>query len=340
MKKKRILVTGGAGFIGTHLVNELVKRYKGDTVEIVDDLSSSSVNSDRLDFFTRNGIIFHHQTVEEFQILDNVLYSQIYHLACRVGPAHVTKYTGRMAREIVADAEKMANLAIRDEAPLISISTSEVYGRDPKGKPQTETLSLEVPAKFTARLEYTIGKLMTEISLTNLATIEPRLRVNSIRPFNIVGPYQTGEGGFVLPRFVEAALQNKPITVFGDGSQTRAFTHVSDLVNSLILIMDSGLNQRIYNVGTPENTCTIVDLARRVIALLDSKSKIVCVDPKTIFGDLYSDAPSKIPDISKIEKEIGWRPAWSLDEIILDYAKFLTRTANTVSILLENFVQK
>ena len=231
----RILITGGAGFIGTHLTNTLLKRHPDSKLELVDDLSSSSLSPERRKFFEKNEIVFFHQTVEEWQ--PSGWYDQIYHLACRVGPAHVLKYAGQMAKEIADDADKVARLAVRDGAPLISISTSEVYGRDPHGTPQRENIPLEVPATFSVRLEYALAKLLNEISLINLAQVEPRLRVNLIRPFNIVGPYQTGEGGFVLPRFVEAALAGKPLTVFGDGTQIRAFTHVSDLVDSLIRIM-------------------------------------------------------------------------------------------------------
>ncbi len=319
----KILVTGGAGFIGTHLTNTLLERYSDLKLEIVDDLSSSSLSKKRREFFERNRIKFFHQTVEEWQ--PSGWYDHIYHLACRVGPAHVLKYAGRMAKEIADDTDKVANLAIRDKAPLISISTSEVYGKDPCGIPQHENIPLEVPAVFSIRLEYAVAKLLNEISLTNLANVEPRLRVNLIRPFNIVGPYQTGEGGFVLPRFVEAALLGNPLTVFGDGNQTRSFTHVADLVDSLIKIMESSVNQRIYNVGTPENTCSIKHLAEQVISLVGSRSEISFVDPKEIFGQLYTEAPSKIPDTSQIQKEINWSPRWSLDEIIKDYILFLKK---------------
>lgn len=319
----KILVTGGAGFIGTHLINALLERHHNLKLEIVDDLSSSALTKKRREFFERNKIKFFHQTVEDWQ--PSGWYDQIYHLACRVGPAHVLKYAGRMAKEIADDADKVAKLAIRDGAPMISISTSEVYGKDPKGIPQREDIPLEVPSTFSVRLEYALAKLLNEISLINLATVESRLRVNLIRPFNIVGPYQTGEGGFVLPRFVEAALVEKPLTVFGDGSQIRAFTHVSDLVDSLIKIMESGVNKRIYNVGTPENTCTIRRLAERVIEMTGSRSEICFVNPREIFGPLYAEAPSKIPDISRIKKEIGWSPKWSLDETIEDYASFLRK---------------
>lgn len=329
--EERILVTGGAGFIGTHLVNALLARSEEVKIEIVDDLSSSSVSPKRFAFFKKKGILFRHTTVEDFQIPTNTRYSQIYHLACRVGPAHVTEYAGRMGSEIIKDAMKMADLALRDEAPLVSISTSEVYGKDPQGKPQQEGLPLEVPAEFSARLEYTLAKLMTEVSLINLATVSPALRVNLIRPFNIVGPYQTGEGGFVLPRFVESALSGEPITVFGDGRQVRAFTHVSDLVEALIALMESNVNRKIYNVGTPENTCTIGDLARKVVQLTGSRSEILYTDPKTLFGKLYTDAPSKIPDITLIERDLGWSPNWSLDEIITDYARFVSNRSSLVA---------
>jgi UDP-glucose 4-epimerase len=318
---RRILVTGGAGFIGTHLVNRLLKRYPNVKLEIIDDLSSSSLTDKRYKFFEENNIKFKEMTVEKWRE-DIHKYDQIYHLACKVGPAHVLKYTGRIAGEIIRDAIKMADLAIRDDAPLVSISTSEVYGRDPKGIPQSEKLALEVPSKYSARVEYSVGKLMTEISLINLSQVT-KLKVNFIRPFNIVGPYQTGEGGFVLPRFVASALRGETITVFGNGSQTRSFTHVSDLVESLLLIMESDVKRKIYNIGTPFNTISIMDLAKKVISLTKSKSEIVLVDPKKIFGPLYSDAPSKIPDISFIINDLGWNPFWSLDQIILDYVNFL-----------------
>jgi nucleoside-diphosphate-sugar epimerase len=321
----KILITGGAGFIGTHLTNSLLEKHSNLDLEIVDDLSSSSsLSKKRKKFFERNKIKFFHQTVEEWQ--PSGWYDQIYHLACRVGPAHVLKYAGLMAKEIADDADKMAKLAIRDGAPLISISTSEVYGKDPHGIPQREDIPLQVPATFSVRLEYALAKLLNEISLINLATVEPRLRVNLIRPFNIVGPYQIGEGGFVLPRFVEAALMGKPLTVFGDGSQIRAFTHVSDLVDALIRIMESGVNKKIYNVGSPENTCSIKHLADQVISLTGSRSEIRFVESKEIFGPLYTEAPSKIPDISLIENEIGWSSKWSLDDIIKDYALFMKNT--------------
>ncbi len=318
MVKKRVLVTGGVGFIGHHLVKRLVSE--GKRVEVVDDLSSSTMTKTILDFYHRHHVVFNEMSVEDWKPCSYSKYEQIYHLACRVGPARVTQYAGRMGSEIVGDAMKMADLAIHNSAPLISISTSEVYGRDPEGKPQHEELPLEFQSTPSARQEYTLGKYMTEVSLRMLAEVNSQLRVNLIRPFNIVGSGQTSEGGYVLPRFIKQALRGEPITVFGDGSQIRAFTHVLDLVESLIQIMDSGVNSKIYNVGTPENTCTIGDLAKLVVKTLDSKSEIHFVDPQQEFGKLYTNAPSKIPSIFLIAREIGWNPKWSLSEIILDTA--------------------
>ncbi len=332
--RERILVTGGIGFIGTHLVRRLAIEHPNTQIEIVDDLSAFASESDaasRIEHLQKMGCIFHRMSVADFTPTTRARYEQIYHLACKVGPAHVIKFGGRMATEIVSDAEKMGDLAIRDNAPLISISTSEVYGRDPDGKPQHEDLPLEVPALASDRLEYTLAKLLTEISLVNLAKANPGLRVNLIRPFNVVGPLQTGEGGYVLPRFVDAALRNEPLTVFGEGNQTRSFTHVSDVVQSLIAIMESDAQGRIYNVGSVENTIAIGDLARMVIEVTGSEGPILHVDPKTIFGERYTEAPSKIASIDRIVDEIGWRPSWSLEEIIHDYARF-ARAGNVVSI--------
>jgi UDP-glucose 4-epimerase len=319
MKEKRVLVTGGVGFIGTNLVKRLCEE--GSCVEVVDDLSSSSMTEEKKMLYEQYGVMLRRNTVALWRPSPFVRYAEIYHLACRVGPAHVTKYAGRMAGEIVGDAVKMAELAIRDGAPLISISTSEVYGRDPLGRPQDESLPLEFSATPSARQEYTLGKYMTEVALQNISAIDMCLRVNLVRPFNIVGPGQGSEGGYVLPRFVAQALAGEPLTIFGDGTQTRAFTHVSDLVEALILIMESGKTGKIYNVGTPENTLTIADLASLVIDVLDSKSEIRFVDPQKLFGKLYTNAPSKIPSIDLIRREIGWSPEWSLREIIEDTAK-------------------
>ncbi len=320
--KPRVLVTGGTGFIGTHLVNELVRQKKFGTMDIVDDLSSSSVPERRLNFFKKNNIRFIKATVDDYKPQSGTKYDQIYHLASPVGPAGVLKYAGRMGLIILNDAVKMADLALRDNAKLLMVSTSEVYGKHPEGGlGQHEDIPKVVPANVTVRLEYGVGKLMTEIALLNLAKVQP-LHVNFVRPFNIIGPNQNGESGFVVPRFVDAALKNEPLTVFGDGSQKRTFTHVQDIVDAFVMIMNSGVDGRIYNVGNPANILSIKDLAHKIVALCESKSEIRETDPKKLYGPLYEEAWNKIPDIERISAEIGWSPKYALDDIVREYIHF------------------
>lgn len=328
---RRILITGGTGFIGTHLVNALVTQFPDAKLVVVDDLSTSNFPLERQKFFAAHGIDFHEMTVAEFPTPANVRYDEIYHLACKVGPALVPEYAGDMADEIIGDAKKMAQLALRDGAKMVTVSTSEVYGKDPNGKPQHENLALEVAAQTTARQEYSVAKLLMEIFLKNLVH-RRGLRFEAIRPFNVVGRYQTKEGGYVVPRFVESAVRGEALTVFGDGSQVRSFTHVSDVTAALMLIMRSPeANGRIYNVGNPLNTCSVECLARRVIDIADSPSTISHVDPKTIFGPDYAEAPSKIPDIERITSHLGWHPRWNLDGIIEDYVAFVRGEDATIS---------
>ena len=321
-KPRQILVTGGTGFIGTHLVNELVRRYPNAAMDVVDDFSNSSVDPARQEFFRRHNITFFKAKAEEFEFPAERTYDLIFHLASPVGPAGVLMYAGSMGSMIVNDALKMARRALQDDAKLLCISTSEVYGSHPEGdRPQHEDIPKIVPAKVTVRLEYGVGKLLMEIALLNLAKVEP-LHVNFIRPFNIIGPFQKGEVGFVLPRFVQAALRNEPLTVFGDGKQKRTFTHVSDIVRPMIDLMETDLRGNIYNIGNPANICSIRELAERVVKYSGSKSEIRHVDPKDIYGALYEEAWNKIPEISRVTKDLGWKPRYSLDEILLEYLDF------------------
>lgn len=321
-KPFNILVTGGAGFIGTHLINKLVRRYKNPSIDIIDNLSNSSLPERRQEFFRKHGINFFKSSVEEFNFPAARHYDYIYHLASPVGPAGVLKYAGQMGAIILNGALKMSDIALRDKARLLIVSTSEVYGQNPANdKPQREDIHKVVPARVTVRLEYGVGKLLTEIALLNLSKVKPLL-VNFIRPFNIVGPYQNGEAGFVLPRFVEAALKNEPITVFGDGTQKRTFTHVSDIVRAFLMLMESDCVGKIYNVGNPENVQSIRQVAEKVVAMSGSRSEIRFVDPKTIYGPLYEEAWNKIPDISAISNDLGWRPTYSFDDIMGEYVDF------------------
>ena len=209
---KRILVTGGLGFIGTTLIGYLLNRDDVEYIDVVDNCCNSTLATAYVDTRVR----YHRMDVKNYESLRS--YTEIYHLASPVGPAGVLKYAGTMGPMIIDDVNKMAQLAIKDGARLLDISTSEVYGREPNDQAQKEDIDKIVPANITVRLEYGVAKLLSEVFLTNL-TKSTDLQVNLIRPFNIVGVGQKGEIGFVLPRFVEAALAGTPLTVFSDGSQ-------------------------------------------------------------------------------------------------------------------------
>ena len=172
-----------------------------------------------------------------------------------------------------------------------------------------------MPAKITIRLEYGIGKLLAEICIKNYSLEHP-LKYNIIRPFNIVGIGQSSKAGFVIPRFVNAAIKNRPIQEFGEGSQRRTFTHVMDIVDAIILLMNSDINGEIFNIGNPANEISIIELAKKIKNNTNSKSEIKCMDPKTIYGKYYEEAWNKIPNIEKITSTINWKPKYLLKEIL------------------------
>lgn len=309
----QVLVTGGNGFIGRFLVRALLCRSDVTFIHIVDDLSNSNRDDGLSRILVDKRVKFSAISVKDFEPCQK--YSHIFHLASPVGPAGILNYAGRMAPLIVHDAAKMAHYAIAMGAKLLDVSTSEVYGRDPGDASQAEDIDKIVPSKYTVRLEYGVAKLACEVALINLARTT-ELTVNIVRPFNIVGVGQKGEVGFVLPRFVQQAMHGQPLTVFGDGTQKRCFTSVNDIVDAILAVTDSGVRTEIFNIGNPDNICSINGLASIVLQATKSKSKITHVDPKTIYGEFYEEAWNKIPDITKIVSMLGWKPIFVLRDII------------------------
>jgi len=315
---KKILVTGGFGFLGSHLV-ELLLSDTDNQVHVVDNLSTNPVPIDdllsQLDYPDR---ISHSITdVENFcDSWSGERYKEIYHLASVVGPAGVLPHAGRIAASIVNDTMAVANLAMSCGARLVDVSTSEVYGGGQDGF-CSETMFKVVPAKSSARLEYAVGKLAAETALLNLSgTRDLDLRI--VRPFNVTGPRQSGRGGFVLPRFIGQAIAGVDITVFGDGKQVRAFTHVKDMVAGIVCAMKNGKKGEVYNLGNPANRCSILELAEEVKRITRTRSRIVFVDPTTIYGPLYEEANNKFPDASKAIAELGWEPRYGRNQAIED----------------------
>ena len=246
----------------------------------------------------------------------------ILHLASPVGPAGILKHSGKMARYILDDIYWAIDGANKFDCPLIFVSTSEIYGYREKAEFLKEDDYKLLVGDFKVRNEYSIAKLLSEIVLDNCAKVSD-LKYQIIRPFNISGARQLKNGGFVLPTFVQQALSGEPITVFGDGEQVRAFTHVKDIVDGIYLtsVDEKNMNQ-IWNIGNKDNVTTINYLAQKVKEFTNSDSKIVWVNPKTIHGPLYEEAWDKIPDAEKIKKELGWKTTAAVNEIIKEVIEY------------------
>lgn len=333
---KNILVTGGFGFIGGHLIERLVED-QNNLVYVVDDLSSCPIPfRDLLDEFgDPANLMYEISTISKFCTPNPLMtkqrrsychyydhYDEIYHLASPVGPAGVLKHAGNMIGMVVGDIYHLMELALRDGAKLVDVSTSEVYGGGDQGL-CAEHMDKIVPAETTIRLEYAIAKLAAETAIINTCKVKP-LRAAIVRPFNVAGPRQSGEGGFVLPRFIEQAMNGECLTVFGDGTQMRAFTHVEDIVDGLIAVMErGGMKGDVYNLGNPANKTTINDLADGVNRIVCDDDGVVHVDPKAIYGELYAEAAEKFPDATKATKMLGWVPRHGILRTIEDAYKYM-----------------
>jgi UDP-glucose 4-epimerase len=285
------IVTGGAGFIGSHLVDRL-----GDAI-VVDPL----------------GVLPYR--IQDFPLALISGADVIYHLASPVGPVGVLDWAGRLVLEVIETTKIVRRWAFVAGCPLVYVSTSEIYGPQPAGR-TPEDANRIIPAGHSARMEYAVAKLAAETMLLNT----PGLDVRIVRPFNVAGPRQKPDGGFVLPRFIKQALAGEPLTVYAPGTQRRAFTHVLDIVDGIVRAAEHGKPGSIYNLGNPDNECTIAGLAAEVILETHSTSEIEVIDPVTLWGVGFKEAPDKIPDIARAVQELGWQPTRDRRTIIRDAA--------------------
>lgn len=297
------LVTGGCGFLGSHLVDLLVEN--GHDVTVVDNMSTNVVQP-------RDDVRFRDVPIREYIETTTNIFDQVYHLASVVGPVGVLDHAGRIIESVVNDTYAIAEYCNETNARLLDVSTSEIYGGGQQGY-CTEDMPKIITHKTSARLEYAIAKLAAETALINLG-----YDAIIIRPFNITGPRQKPDGGFVLPRFINQALAGEPLTVYGDGTQVRAMTHVKDVAQGIFLAMQRGKAGQAYNIGNPLNKVTILELAEKVIEITGSSSEIQFVDPKTLWGDKFEEAADKYPDPTKAFKELRWKPEFDLAQIIKD----------------------
>ena len=312
---KKILISGGAGFLGTYSIEKYLEE--GYDITVIDNFSTAVVeNNDSI----LDNVKLIEDSILNVKWTDLEKYDLILHLASPVGPAGILKHSGKMAKYILEDIYWAIEGAQYNNCPLIFVSTSEIYGYREKAVLLKEEGDKLLVGDFKVRNEYSIAKLLAEIVLSNTAKVSD-LQYQIIRPFNISGARQLPDAGFVLPTFVTQSLDESDITVFNDGKQIRAFTHVTDIVNGIYLTSQSDFNE-IWNVGEPANQCTILKMAEVVKEKTQTKSDITFVDPKTIHGPLYEEAWDKIPDPEKINKRLGWVANYDVDYIIDDVINY------------------
>jgi UDP-glucose 4-epimerase len=324
----RFLITGGAGFIGSHLAEELLAR--GHRVHVLDDLSTGSIENVRpLKADPRFGY-----TIETCasasvvaELVDEV--DIVYHLAAAVGVDLVVESPVRTIETNVHCTEVVLAQASKKRKPVLIASTSEVYGKS-TSFPYREDGDLVLGPSTTGRWSYACSKAIDEFLA--LAYWKERKQPTVVaRLFNTVGPRQTGRYGMVVPRLVSQALAGRPLTVFGDGTQTRCFCHVADVVHALIdvMLLGDAAYGEVFNVGSQEEI-SIRGLAERVRGLTQSTSEIVLVPYDQAYEAGFEDMPRRYPDVSKVQKAIGWTPTRSLDEILEDVVSFQQAEASVV----------
>ena len=317
----RVLITGGAGFIGSHLAEAHLER--GDDVYIIDDLSTGSMTN--IEHIKRHPKFHYHlESVVNHQLTAELvdLSDQIYHLAAAVGVKLIVESPVRTIETNIRGTEIVLHHAAKKRKRILITSTSEVYGKTIK-VPFAEDDDLVMGSTDKGRWSYACSKAIDEF-LAIAYWKEKKVPTVIVRLFNTVGPRQTGQYGMVIPNFVDQALTGSPITVYGDGTQSRCFTHVSDVVGALMkLIEHPQAVGQVYNIGSTTEI-TIEQLAERIKSLTGSNSEIVRIPYEEAYEGGFEDMQRRVPDIGKINRLIGYQPAHSLDQIlnsVIDYRK-------------------
>jgi UDP-glucose 4-epimerase len=310
----KALITGGAGFVGSHLAEALLAR--GDEVYVIDDLSTGSIeNIEHLK--ARPGF---HYAIDNMlnepvtaELVDRV--DVVFHLAAAVGVRLIVESPVNTIETNVHGTEMLLKLANKKKKKVLVASTSEVYGKS-TDVPFREDADLVMGPTSKGRWSYACSKAIDEF-LALAYHKEKRLPVVIVRLFNTVGPRQTGRYGMVIPNFIKQALLGHPLTVYGDGRQSRCFTYVSDVVGVLLkLASHPGAVGEVLNVGNDREEVTILELAERVKARTGSKSEIVTVPYDQAYEEGFEDMRRRVPDLTKVQALVGYEPKVHLDEIL------------------------
>jgi UDP-glucose 4-epimerase len=314
----KVLITGGAGFIGSHLADYFV--IDGAEVSILDNLTTGSKDNLRgpsskaklINGDIRNQELVH-QLVSESDL--------VIHMAAALGVDNIMSNTIESISTNIYGSEVVLKAASKFKKRIVIASTSEIYGKNPN-QPLSETDDRVLGSPQNFRWSYSDAKAIEE-AVARVLYLEEGLGVTTIRFFNTVGPRQSGKYGMVVARFVNSALQNKDLKVFGNGKQTRVFCHVSDAVSGVLDIISSPKSiGEVYNLGGQGEIC-ILDLAEKVINLTGSKSHIVMVPYIEAYPDGYEDMQRRVPDTSKLHGLTGWSAKHNLDQVIIDIAEHL-----------------
>jgi UDP-glucose 4-epimerase len=325
----KALITGGAGFIGSHLSDRLLAH--GHAVTAVDDLSTGRMaNIAHLE--GAPGFHFVHETVSHEAVMDRLVSEcdVIFHLASAVGVELIVNRPVEVIERCVLGTEVVLRTAHRYKRKVLITSTSEIYGKNTR-VPFSEDDDRVLGPTTKSRWSYSCSKAIDEF-LALAYFKERHLPVVIVRLFNTVGPRQTGQYGMVVPRFVQQALANAPLRVYGDGTQRRCFAYVGDVVAALeALIEHPGAVGEIFNIGSTEEI-SIEDLARRVIAAVGSTSAIERVPYEVAYEAGFEDMLRRIPDLTKVERLIGYRPSVDLQGIIELIATYFAETPEPAQI--------
>ncbi len=312
----RVFITGGAGFIGSHLCDVLVAR--GDEVSILDNLSTGSKgNIAHLEgkIKVSQGDI-RDQALVESLVADSEL---VLHMAAALGVDNILENPIESISTNFYGSEVVLNAALKYDKRILIASTSEIYGKNTK-QPLSETDDRVIGTPQKLRWTYSDAKALEEATAYFLF-LTKQLKVTTIRFFNTVGPRQAGKYGMVIPRFVKAAIENKPLKIFGDGSQSRVFCHVGDTVKAVLALAgnDKTIGE-VFNIGG-KGEISILELAKMIIDQTKSKSEITFTKYEDAYSAGFEDMVRRVPDISKLTNFTGWEPKLGLETIIEDVSK-------------------
>ena len=331
MPRSTILVTGGAGFIGSHLVEALLAR--DDRVVVLDNLSTGQL-SNLAQAAKHPNFHFVQGSVLDELVVDELVHrcDTVVHLAAAVGVKLIVEQPLKTLTTNIRGSEIIIEAAHRYRCKIMIASTSEVYGKNAQG-PLHEDADRVLGSPAVVRWAYSTAKAVDEM-LANAYHRERALPTVVVRLFNVVGPRQSPAYGMVVPRLVRQAVRNEPLTVYGNGQQTRCFAHVADVVDALTMLLDcdAAIGETV-NVGASDEI-SILDLAERIRTYAESSSQILSVPYEAAYGPGFEDMERRVPDTGKLHRLTGWVPTRALDDILREtIAEARAETAAALGVL-------